>query len=116
MRGDKRMGQNIRRLREKNGFTQEAVYKMTGITMSYLSQLEGGSRNPGSKTIDKLCDAFTVSEQELRFGELDEMGLDRRHDAITRMLIEVTLRLPESAKARVLADVLKIEEEFARLT
>jgi transcriptional regulator with XRE-family HTH domain len=45
-----KIGENIKKLRESRGFTQEAIYKISGLTTSYQSQIETGAANPGRPT------------------------------------------------------------------
>jgi Predicted transcriptional regulator with C-terminal CBS domains len=44
----KRVGLNLRRLREAKGLTQEELAHQADVHQTYLSGVEGGKRNPSS--------------------------------------------------------------------
>jgi len=45
------LGQNIKRLREKQGLTQEALSERADIHVSYIGQIERGLRYPSLKIL-----------------------------------------------------------------
>ena len=63
------LGNNLKRLREEQGYTQETLAKASGVGENYISAIERGVRTAGGKTIRRLCDCLMVSELTLRFGE-----------------------------------------------
>ncbi|QTH20106.1 helix-turn-helix transcriptional regulator [Rhizorhabdus wittichii] len=56
----KRLGQNVRRLREAKGWSQEAYADEAGIHRTYVSDIERGARNPTVKIVEKLAVPFDV--------------------------------------------------------
>lgn len=58
-------GKTLRRLREEAGLTQEEVADRADIHWTYLSQVEGGKRNPGLENIIYLARAIGVTPSEL---------------------------------------------------
>jgi Helix-turn-helix len=44
------VGENVRRIRQKKGLTQEHLADISGFSQQYISGLERGRRNPGSKS------------------------------------------------------------------
>ena len=109
-----RMGDNIRRLRDHRRWTLEELSKISGVGVKYISNIENGARNAGKRTINRLCDAFMVSEKVLRFGDPEWGGEERRLDNLTCLVIEKLSPQPESLKAAVLEMILKYEEELKR--
>lgn len=103
------IGDNIRKLRETQGITQDELAQMTGIGVKYISALENGRRNPGKKIIYALCNAFTVTEQVLRFGQPDQNGIDRRHGEVIRMIVDELLPL---SKTEQLEQLVRIRKEI----
>jgi|SRR6185369_14682809 len=89
------IGENVRAFREERGWTQEELSKMAGIGEKYISAIERGRRSPGHKIMTELCNAFNVTEMELRFGHADDNGLDRRHGEALRKIYELLSPLPE---------------------
>jgi len=55
-----RLGRNIRRLREANGWSQEDYADRAGIHRTYVSDIERGQRNPSLTVIEKLAKPFAV--------------------------------------------------------
>lgn len=58
-------GDAMKRLREKRGFTQEALAHEAGITSSYAGQVERGQRVPSLTVILKIARALKVDASEL---------------------------------------------------
>lgn len=61
----KKLGTNIRFLRERAGLSQEALGFKADLHRTYVSQLELGQRNPSYTTLCKLAKALSVSINEL---------------------------------------------------
>ena len=57
----KRLGQNVPRLREAKGWSQEAYDDEAGIRRTYVSDIERGARNPTVKVVEKLAKPLGVS-------------------------------------------------------
>lgn len=52
---------NLRQLRESRGLTQKEVAKLIDTSISYLSALENGKRNPGDKFKERLAKLYKCS-------------------------------------------------------
>ena len=61
--GDDEIGPLLRRLR--GDLSLRDVTRRTGISSSYLSQIERGGRKPGSNMLRKLAALYNVDEQEM---------------------------------------------------
>ena len=59
------VGQNVRRVREKRGLTQEQFADRSGFSLQYISGLEGGHCNPTVVTVYELAAALGVSHMDL---------------------------------------------------
>ncbi|MDP9412791.1 MAG: helix-turn-helix domain-containing protein [Pseudomonadota bacterium] len=51
----KRLGSNVRRLREAKGWSQEVFADEAGIHRTYVSDIERGARNPTISVVEKLA-------------------------------------------------------------
>ncbi len=60
-----RLGQNMRRLRETAGFTQESFADHAGLHRTYVSDIERGTRNPTIRIVDKVAKALGVPASSL---------------------------------------------------
>lgn len=61
----KRIGQTIRRIREKKSITQEQLALDAGLNRAYIGYIERGERNPSTDTLVKIAKALKVSLQTL---------------------------------------------------
>ncbi len=68
-------GDQIRALREERGYTLQDLAKRANLSLSYLSEIERGSKRPSLKTIEKLANALNVSKTQLIKGDITDMGL-----------------------------------------
>lgn len=59
------LGQNIKRLREKKGWTQEELAEKAELHISYIGQIERGLRYPSLKVLFKISDALGIKITDL---------------------------------------------------
>lgn len=59
------IGSNIKRLREANGLSQEALGKIAGVTDKAVSTWENDLKVPRMGAIQKLADYFGITKSEL---------------------------------------------------
>ena len=64
------VAENLKKLRRKNGYTQEQVSNYLQITQSNLSKIENGERNFNMTLLDKLCLLYNCTPEYL-LGEAD---------------------------------------------
>jgi transcriptional regulator with XRE-family HTH domain len=60
-----KLGKRLKQLRSETGLTQEKLAIATGLSQTYISGIEGGTRNPSIKTLDKLAKALGVSISDI---------------------------------------------------
>ena len=58
-------GANIKRMRKLHGFTQEHVARYLGVDQTLVSKVEGGQRSLGVASLEKLCDLFFCTLDDL---------------------------------------------------
>lgn len=56
----RRLGLNLKRLREEQGFSQESFAEQCGLHRTYVSGIERGVRNPTVVILDRLAKALKV--------------------------------------------------------
>jgi len=61
----KKLGGNIKRIREKKGMTQGDICRAVGMDRSYMSAIENGKKNVTLGVLEKLAKALDVSVDEL---------------------------------------------------
>ncbi|ASA23375.1 helix-turn-helix domain-containing protein [Paenibacillus donghaensis] len=59
------IGENIRILRLKNGFSQEQLALSAGVNTSYIGQIERGEKNPTIKIIEQISVALEITLVDL---------------------------------------------------
>lgn len=71
----RRVGLNLKKLREEQGFSQESFADHCGLHRTYISGIERGVRNPTVVILDKIARALKVSPGQLFDGN---KGLARK--------------------------------------
>lgn len=61
----KQIGLNVRRHREKKGWSQEQLAFETGLHRTYISGVERGVRNPTVLVVQEIAAALEVSASRL---------------------------------------------------
>lgn len=61
----KRVGQNLRALRQALGLSQEAFADVAGVHRTYMGGLERGERNLTLQSLEQLAERIGVDPEEL---------------------------------------------------
>lgn len=61
----KKIGQNLRKIRESKGITQEQLALSAGLNRAYIGYIERGERNPSTNTLVKIAKALKISPKDL---------------------------------------------------
>lgn len=61
----KRLGQNVARLRKERGMSQETFADHAAIHRTYISDIERGARNPTIAVVAKIAEALGVEPADL---------------------------------------------------
>ena len=61
----RQVGENVRKLREKRGWSQERLSFEAELHRTYISGVERGVRNPTVTVLQKVADALGVSAAKL---------------------------------------------------
>lgn len=59
------LAENLKRLRQKRGFTQLEVSEESGITRPYLAKVESGSVNISIDTLDRISEVLETETWKL---------------------------------------------------
>ena len=63
-----RFGERVRKLRKKQGFSQEDFAQECGLDRTYMGGIERGERNLALKNIEKIANALGLSIAQLMRG------------------------------------------------
>ncbi|MBE6994437.1 MAG: helix-turn-helix transcriptional regulator [Ruminococcaceae bacterium] len=66
---NKRIGANIQFLREDNGYTQDRLSELIGITPNHLSAIERGVSGISLENLQKLSELLGVSIDSIFYGD-----------------------------------------------
>lgn len=55
-----KIGEQIKRIRKTKGFTQNELAEFSGLSRSYLSDIENNRKNPSVETVKKLAESFNM--------------------------------------------------------
>lgn len=61
----KRLGRNVRRLRDEKGWSQEEFADKADLHRTYISDIERGARNPTILVVEKIAIALGVRAASL---------------------------------------------------
>ncbi len=62
---DRKIAENLRRIRKSRGMSLDTMAAKTGVSKSMLGQIERGESNPTVATIDKIAEGLRISFDEL---------------------------------------------------
>ena len=60
-----KIGERIRELRIKNGFSQEKLALLSDLDRTYIPSIESGKRNISITVLDRISNAFGMTVSEL---------------------------------------------------
>jgi transcriptional regulator with XRE-family HTH domain len=72
------LGRTIAELREKKGLKQGDLAERTGITQSYLSQIESNKREPNISTLKSICKILEIPLPIIFFLSIDDKDFPER--------------------------------------
>ena len=97
-------GENLKRIREKNGWTLEEMAKILGSTKQVLSRYERGERTPKITMASKFAEALGVPLNELT----GEDSVTSIHDLVNNavhagMIMGENIHAPKTEEARIIS-------------
>ncbi|PMQ01457.1 MAG: XRE family transcriptional regulator [Dictyoglomus sp. NZ13-RE01] len=93
------VGKKIKKLRKERRMTLEELSKKTGLSLSYLSLIERGLKNPSLKALQKIADSFGISPVLLFSSEDFHMTLEsflRNNTRLNEEEIKMVIQIIES--------------------
>jgi transcriptional regulator with XRE-family HTH domain len=68
----------LREIREKNGLTQKQMARFCGVSLSYYTKLENGTKTPGVGFLKAFNRVFPL--EDIRFLLMDYENYDNQDD------------------------------------
>jgi len=97
------IGSNVRKCRQRKGFTQEMLAERAGISTNYLGAIERGEKIPALETLVDIINALEVSADEILYGVI-KMG----YVVQSSMITEKVNKLSDKDRKRIF-DVIDVE-------
>lgn len=83
------VGKRIKELRERKGFTTNGLACSTGISQSYIREMETGKyNNPSIGVICEICQSLSIPVSE--FFEDDDKDIKSQNEELTKMIDKLT--------------------------
>lgn len=82
------IGQAIRLLRQKRDMTQTELAERVGMSVNAVSSWELGKSFPPNGSLQRICDAFGITEPQLQLTAVDESQLPMETRDLYRYLRE----------------------------
>lgn len=81
-----KLGNSIKAVRMNRNLTQSQLAGLCKISQTALSQIESNKKNPGNKTIQKICDGLHIPAAVLYIMGLDESDVPEKRKEIFTLL------------------------------
>jgi transcriptional regulator with XRE-family HTH domain len=91
-----KLGQRISEIRKIKKITQEQLAEKTDLTVSYISKIEGGKRNPSFIAIHRIADGLGIKIYQLFTSLEPELMSDK---TILEKIEELAITLRERSKS-----------------
>ena len=77
------VGDHIKSIRKELGLNQETFAANAGISVSYLSEIENGHKNPRISILYQICSGNNISADDLLFGRKNNPSIiDMIYDTV----------------------------------
>lgn len=105
-----KVGEQVWKLRKLKGLTQEQLAERSGLSFSYISDVERGTRNISLESLGKIIQALGVKPVQL-FEDLDRLPAHFKNDAV-QAKIEGLNALLSDRHADDVEFVIKVAREY----
>lgn len=82
------IGQAIKDLRTKYNMTQAQLAKLCDMSIAAVSELENGKTFPPKATVERLCEAFGISQALFQLAAIDEKDFPEAKRVLYRAMLE----------------------------
>lgn len=101
------VGEQVRKIRKSRGMTQERLADLSGLSFSYISDVERGTRNISLESLGKIIEALGTKPAQL----FAEPALSETHRDTEDKLATLTLLLSDRSADEV-DFIIKVAQEF----
>ena len=106
------IAENIKRLRESHGLTQEELGEIAGVSGKAVSKWESGAADPRMGAVQRMADHFHISKSTIidEYDQQDERQLMLERAFGDRPDLRILFSLAESASPEDVEKTIKILE------
>lgn len=99
-------------LKERDGkkYTQKDFADALGLSENFIWQIEKGDRIPSERTLNDICEKFSVDPVWLRTGEGEPFAPKSREDRITEILSKA-IDGPSTARDRLIRALARLPDD-----
>ncbi|MNW47178.1 HTH-type transcriptional regulator PuuR [compost metagenome] len=101
------VGEQVRRIRKSRGMTQERLADLSGLSFSYISDVERGTRNISLESLGRIIEALGTKPAQL----FAEPASSETHSDTEDKLATLTLLLSDRSADEV-DFIIKVAQEF----
>jgi len=105
------VGEQIRNIRKAKGYTQESLADKSGLSFTYISDIERGTRNISLDSLEKIIQALDIRPAEL-FDFPDDSANNYGDFNDKRLLIESLKSLLMERRVEEIQFIHKVAREF----
>ncbi|MGB3368775.1 MAG: helix-turn-helix transcriptional regulator [Acidaminobacteraceae bacterium] len=99
------VAERITYLRTQKGYTVNKLANLSGLSQSFVRQIELGSKNPTIESITYLCDALNISLHDFFNEETEETPKELIE------ILNIQLATLDSKQLKILIDTAKVFNE-----
>lgn len=105
------LSENIAYYRRKKGMTQKELAEKTGLSRSFISQIENNTNTPSNDSLFKIAEVLGISVESLK--DIGKIYVKDEDTEIIKLLIDLTLDLKIKWKKESMSTE-KYSEDFYR--
>lgn len=109
------VGERIKKLRKIRGFTLKDMHEKTGISVSFLSDIENGRSKPSLPRLKDISDALETTTSYLLGDEVEKTQLTKKDEKDVEKLLDKTLKTLDSQEGLMLNGEVLDEEDLELL-
>lgn len=109
---DNTIGMRIKKVRKREGKTQQVFADMLGLKQNTIATYEMGRNMPMDHIIKSICEKFHINETWLRTGEGEMDAPINQEEDLMNWITEIFQSPTDDARRRVIAVLAKLPPEW----
>lgn len=111
----KNLGERLKYIRKKNGYTQESLAKKIGVSRGVIYNMESNKNEPQEVVINAICQSLKINKEWLLNGSGDIYNIDKSEsDRILSELNELVNTLSKDEQLYILDTIKSLKYHLKR--